>query len=99
MKLNKELKSQLKILDIISFLNDTNLWDKINTFLGGEDNYDFILSIHYHVSEGKTNTLIDLLSFNMVIYYIPIPIGIIEYKSFGRLQIRPKISLHDIYSY
>ena len=54
-----------KILDSLSFLKDP-LWDKMNEFLG-EDNYDFTLSLYYHVTEGKTNTFIDLLSLDMVI--------------------------------
>ena len=84
------------VLDKISFINDPNFYDKINSLLKGEDNYDFILLIQFHATEGKTNTLIDLLSFAMIIYDFPIECGIIPFKRFPYFQIRLKISLQDI---
>jgi hypothetical protein len=98
-KIEEQIKEPIyKILDIVSAINNPKFLGIIKEYIGGEDNYDFILVLQYHAIEGKDNTIIKLLQFDMFIKEIIIDnILRIEYKSFPLLQIRPKIALNNIF--
>ena len=98
-KIEEQIKEPIyKILDIVSVINNPNFLGAIKEYIGGEDNYDFVLVLQYHAIEGKDNTIIKLLQFDMFIEKIIIDkILRIECKVFPLLQIRPKIELNDIF--
>ena len=98
-KIEEQIKEPIyKILGIISVINNNEFLDIIKEYIGDEENYDFTLLLQYHAIEGKDNTIIELLKFDMFIKTIIIDsIFRMEYKAFPLLQIRPKIELHDIF--
>ena len=87
----------MKVLDIISILNDTDFNNNIKKYIGEEYNYDFILWIGFNAIEGKKNTLINLLSFDMHIIQIHIPLKTFSLSWFPLLQVRINLYLYDIH--
>jgi len=87
-KIEEQIKEPIyKILGIISVINNNEFLDIIKEYIGDEENYDFTLLLQYHVIEGKDNTIIELLKFDMFIKTIIIDsIFRMEYKAFPLLQ-------------
>ena len=90
--IKKPIKSIFNIIDSISnnFYSYSNI---IKKYLGPEWNYDFFLWLGYYAIEGKKNTYIHLLSFDMYIDKILIDNFLTKCKGFEYLQVRPYIYL------
>ena len=85
-----------RILDIISFINDTDFNNNIKKYIGDKSNYDFNLLIEFNTIEGEYNTLISLISFNMHIDQIYIPFKPFSLSWFPLLQVRFNIYLYNV---
>lgn len=94
-KIKKPINNLFNTIDSFSnsFITYLNI---IKNRLGPEWNYDFIIWLGFYAIEGKKNTYIKLLSFDMVVNKILIDDFLMVCKGFEFLQVRPFIYLFDI---